>query len=239
MQVGDAAGASATRSAFPAASSMLAWSGVVTAPTVMVAMPDLRFLPQSAYGAWYHHRTPGAGTARSRPSSSDQVAASSFGVPSSTMRSSPEKARPGAQSVAEIHTLVSFQPGPHHRHTRNTCSGKRMRLPMLPPYASVRHLVSGEIELARRSPCAMCRCDLGPSRLRIPRRSYESFTIFFKIGARSSQHLRDAFVVRIGRAKSQPVATRADDPCAPAELVDPLAPRVAEAPSASSPSSGH
>ena len=42
--------ASATRSALPAASRVLTWSGVVTAPTVMVAMPtSLR--TQSAYDA--------------------------------------------------------------------------------------------------------------------------------------------------------------------------------------------
>src|ERR1051325_6867342 len=39
--------ASATRSAFPEASRVLTWSGVVTAPTVMVAMPT-SFLTQSA-----------------------------------------------------------------------------------------------------------------------------------------------------------------------------------------------
>src|SRR5262245_17556471 len=44
--------ASATRSALPAARSVFTWSGVVTAPTVMVAIPtSLR--TQSAYGAWY------------------------------------------------------------------------------------------------------------------------------------------------------------------------------------------
>ena len=44
--------ASATRSALPAASSVFTWSGVVTAPTVMVAMPT-SFLTQSENGAWY------------------------------------------------------------------------------------------------------------------------------------------------------------------------------------------
>ena len=44
--------ASATRSALPEASSVFTWSGVVTAPTVMVAMPtSLR--TQSENGAWY------------------------------------------------------------------------------------------------------------------------------------------------------------------------------------------
>src|SRR5918999_508496 len=44
--------ASASRSALPAASSVFTWSGVVTAPTVMVAMPtSLR--TQSEKGAWY------------------------------------------------------------------------------------------------------------------------------------------------------------------------------------------
>src|SRR3989454_6038375 len=41
--------ASATRSALPEASSVLTWSGVVTAPTVMVAMPT-SFLTQSENG---------------------------------------------------------------------------------------------------------------------------------------------------------------------------------------------
>src|SRR6185436_10923331 len=44
--------ASATRSALPEASSVLTWSGVVTAPTVIVAMPT-SFLTQSENGAWY------------------------------------------------------------------------------------------------------------------------------------------------------------------------------------------
>ena len=44
--------ASATRSALPAASSVFTWSAVVTAPTVMVAIPT-SFLTQSANGAWY------------------------------------------------------------------------------------------------------------------------------------------------------------------------------------------
>jgi hypothetical protein len=49
-----------------------------------------------------------------------------------------------------MRTDIGFAWGHTARQARNTSSGKRMRLPMLPPYASVRLLVSGEMKLARR-----------------------------------------------------------------------------------------
>src|SRR5690242_14612852 len=102
--------ASATRSAFPEASSVLIWSAVVTAPTVMVAMPtSLR--TQSENGAWYMRPYTGfcVGTVwpveqsiRSQPAA--------FSIFAAAIRSSPESP-PGAQSVAERRTDIGLPCG--------------------------------------------------------------------------------------------------------------------------------
>ena len=57
---------------------------------------------------------------------------------------------PGAQSVAEMRTDIGFCSGHAARQAVKTSSGKRMRFSMLPPYASVRWFVSGEMKLASR-----------------------------------------------------------------------------------------
>src|SRR5207247_215694 len=127
--------ARATRSALPAASSVLTWSGVVTAPTVMVAMPtSLR--TQSAYGAWYMRPYTGFWCGTVCPveqSMRSQPAAFSMRV--SAIRSSPASP-PGAQSVAEMRADIGFLSGHAARQARQSSSGKRMRFSIVPPYWS-------------------------------------------------------------------------------------------------------
>ena len=73
----------------------------------------------------------------------------SFSIRVSAIRSSPVSP-PGAQSVAEMRTDIGFLSGHAFRHALKTSSGKRMRFSMLPPYSSLRRLVSGEMKLASR-----------------------------------------------------------------------------------------
>ena len=47
------------------------------------------------------------------------------------------------QSLAEMRTEIGFSSGQAARTARNTSSGQRMRFSRLPPYSSVRVLVSG------------------------------------------------------------------------------------------------
>jgi hypothetical protein len=49
-----------------------------------------------------------------------------------------------------MRTDMGFSSGQTARMARNTSSGKRRRFSSVPPYASVRRLVSGEMKLARR-----------------------------------------------------------------------------------------
>src|SRR5688572_5185369 len=99
--------ASATRSALPEASSVLTWSAVVTAPTVMVAMPtSLR--TQSENGAWYMRPYTGRWCGTVWPveqSIMSQPAA--FSMRAAAIRASPDRP-PGAQSVAEMRTDMGF-----------------------------------------------------------------------------------------------------------------------------------
>ena len=57
---------------------------------------------------------------------------------------------PSIQSVAEMRTDIGFSSGQTARIARNTSSGKRRRLASVPPYSSLRRLVSGETKLASR-----------------------------------------------------------------------------------------
>ena len=49
-----------------------------------------------------------------------------------------------------MRTDIGLSSGQALRMARNTSSGKRMRLSSVPPYSSVRVLVSGEMKLASR-----------------------------------------------------------------------------------------
>src|SRR6185295_15857671 len=112
--------ASATRSALPEASSVLTWSGVVTAPTVIVAMPtSLR--TQSANGAWYMRPYTGFCCGTVWPvEQSIMSQPASFSMRHAAIRSAPASP-PGAQSVAEMRTDIGLPSGhadvgPHLGH---------------------------------------------------------------------------------------------------------------------------
>src|SRR5437868_2472769 len=124
--------ASATRSALPAARSVLTWSGVVTAPTVIVAMPT-SFRTQSAYDAWYIRPYTGRWCGTVCPvETSMRSQPASFSARVKAIRSAPASP-PGAQSVAEMRADIGLCFGQAARHSRNTSSGKRIRFSIAPP----------------------------------------------------------------------------------------------------------
>jgi hypothetical protein len=63
---------------------------------------------------------------------------------------------PLAQSCAEMRTDIGRSAGHAARIARNTSSGKRQRFASVPPYSSVRRLVSGQMNADNRYPCAQC-----------------------------------------------------------------------------------
>ena len=128
---------------------MLTWSGVVTAPTVMVAMPT-SFLTQSENGAWYIRPYTGFWCGTVWPlEQSIMSQPACFSMRVSAIRSSPDRP-PGAQSVAEMRTDIGLCAGQISRQARHSSSGKRMRFSIEPPYSSLRRLVRGEMKLASR-----------------------------------------------------------------------------------------
>jgi hypothetical protein len=133
----------------PEASSVFTWSGVVTAPTVMVAMPtSLR--TQSEYGAWYMRPYTGFCCGTVCPvEQSIMSQPASLSIRVAAIRSSPLRP-PGAQSVAEMRTDMGFVSGHAARQARKTSSGNFIRFSIGPPYASLRWFVSGEMKLASR-----------------------------------------------------------------------------------------
>ena len=87
------------------------------------------------------------------------------------------------------------RPATRRASARNTSSGKRRRLSSEPPYSSVRVLVSGEMKLASRYPCAQCSSTMSkPARSRALRRGHEVGDDAVHVGA---CHLARHLAVRV------------------------------------------
>ena len=125
------------------------WSASEMAPTATVGIPiSLRILSEN--GVWNIRPYAGAlsgvvcpleTSIRSHPACAKARAICTASSPVSP---------PSTQSVAEMRTDIGFSAGHTSRIAANTSSGKRKRFSRLPPYSSVRRLVSGERKEASR-----------------------------------------------------------------------------------------
>ena len=67
-----------------------------------------------------------------------------------TTASAPVMPAAPTQSVAEMRTDIGFASGHAARTASNTASGNRMRFSRLPPWSSVRRLLTGVMKLDNR-----------------------------------------------------------------------------------------
>ncbi|MNT30931.1 hypothetical protein D3C72_1667480 [compost metagenome] len=101
---------------------LLAWSASVMAPTAMVEMPtSLRM--RSANGVWYMRPYTGLAARVVWPDDTSMKSAPASLKRRATTTASASVLPPGAQSCAEMRTLMGLSAGHTARIARNTSSG--------------------------------------------------------------------------------------------------------------------
>ena len=122
---------------------MFTWSASEMAPTATVGIPtSLRM--RSANGVCHMRPYTGCWSATTWPELQSMMSAPAALNRRAMATASSPVLPPGNQSWHDRRTEIGRSCGHTARRAANTSSGQRARLSMLPPYSSVRWLVSGD-----------------------------------------------------------------------------------------------